>query len=122
LRLEQLHPQRLPSPVNNPDAVNLGKAGRAYPVKWQLKDAAGNFVTSLAAIKSITVRPVQCGMFTSMQADALEAETGGNSGLTYDDINNQYRYNWATPSAECYVLQLSFDTGQMQKAYFNLRK
>jgi hypothetical protein len=109
------------APVNNPDVVNLGKAGRTYPVKWQLKDAAGNFVTSLAAIKSITFRPVQCGEFTSVQADALETETSGNSGLAYDDISNQYRYNWATPSAGCYVLFLSFDTGQVQQAYFNLK-
>jgi hypothetical protein len=108
-------------PVNNPDVVNLGKAGRTYPIKWQLKDAAGNFVTSLAAIKSITFKPVQCGVFTSVQADALEAETSGNSGLTYDDTSNQYRYNWATPPAGCYVLFLSFDTGQVQQAYFNLR-
>jgi hypothetical protein len=108
-------------PVNNPDVVNLGKAGRTYPVRWQLKDAAGNFVSSLAAIKSITFKPVQCGAFTSVQADALEAETSGNSGLAYDAISNQYRYNWATPSAGCYVLFLSFDTGQVQQAYFNLR-
>lgn len=56
-----------------------------------------------------------------MQADALETETSGNSGLAHDDISNQYRYNWATPSAGCYVLFLSFDTGQVQQAYFNLR-
>ncbi len=109
------------APVNNPDVANLGKAGRTYPIKWQLKDAAGNFVTSLAAIKSIKFSPVQCGAFTSAQADVLETETSGNSGLSYDAISNQYRYNWATPSAGCYVLFLTFDTGQVQKAYFNLR-
>lgn len=108
-------------PVNKPDFVNFGKAGRTYPIKWQLKDAAGKFVTSLAAIKSITFKPAQCGEFTSLQANALEAETSGNSGLIYDDISNQYRYNWTAPSAGCYVLYLNFDTGQEQKAYFNLR-
>lgn len=108
-------------PVNNPDVVNLGKVGRTYPIKWQLKDADGNFVTSLAAIKSITFKPVQCGAFTSAQAGALEAETSGRSGLGYDDISNQYQYNWATPSAGCYVLFLSLDTGQVRQAYFNFR-
>jgi hypothetical protein len=108
-------------PVNNPDVVNLGKAGRTYPIKWQLKDADGNFITSLAAIKSITFKPIQCGAFTSVQADALEAETNGKSGLSYDDISNHYRYNWATPSAGCYVLFLSLDTGQVRHAYFNFR-
>lgn len=108
-------------PVNNPDVVNLGKVGRTYPIKWQLKDADGNFLTSLTAIKSITFKPVQCGVFTSIQAGALEAETSGKSGLSYDAISNQYQYNWATPSAGCYVLFLSLDTGQVRQAYFHFR-
>ncbi|HEX8884994.1 MAG TPA: PxKF domain-containing protein [Noviherbaspirillum sp.] len=108
-------------PVNNPDVVNLGKVGRTYPIKWQLKDADGNFLTSLTAIKSVTFKPVQCGAFTSIQAGALEAETSGKSGLSYDDTSNQYQYNWATPSAGCYVLFLSLDTGQVRQAYFNFR-
>ena len=111
------------APVDNPSAVNLGRAGRAYPVKWQLKDAAGNFVSALSAVKSITFKPAQCGAFNNVVTDALETETSGKSGLSYDALSNQFSYNWATPpSAGCYALFLTLDTGQVQQAFFNMRK
>jgi hypothetical protein len=109
------------APVNNPNAVNMGKAGRTYPLKWQLTDKNGKFVTALDAVQSVKFKAAQCGSFTSTLTDGLKAENPGKTQLTYDAASQQYHYNWASPSAPgCYTLLLTLNTGQVHQAYFNL--
>ena len=109
-------------PVSNPPTVNSGHAGKAYPLKWQLTKASGAFVTSFSAVKSISFAAVSCSTFAGNPANSMPADTTGNSGLQFDSSTNTYHYNWKTPSqAGCYDLFLSFDTGQVFTAYFNLQ-
>jgi cysteine-rich repeat protein len=112
-------------PVDNLPIVNLGKAGRTYPVKWQLPLCSGGYVSRLNAVlyNPLRIRQVNCD--TNASLDTLETETPGSSGLTYDVTSNEYHYNWQTSSTylnRCYDLLLELDNGTTQVARFKFTK
>jgi hypothetical protein len=107
-------------PVDAPPVINTGKAGRTYPLRWQLKTLNGQFVTNLSAVRSVVYKPTACSDFTGDPTDALGADTPGNTALTIVS-GTTYAYNWKTPTQPgCYTLFVTLDDDQMLTAKFNL--
>ena len=106
-------------PVNASPAVNVGKAGRTYPVKWRVIDSTGAFVGSPEMVTSVRSRAVNCGELTG-QADALEVTTAGGTSLRYED--DQFVLNWQTPKQPgCHVLSIGLTDGSAFSALFRLK-
>lgn len=107
--------QVAPSP-----AVNTGRSGRTYPLRWQLTDADGASIRSLDAVTGLTVKATSCAAFTSDPAGATAAAASGGTRLRYDSAGSQYVFNWATPGPGCYTLFLHLSSGQLISARFAL--
>lgn len=106
-------------PADNP--VNSGKAGRTYPIKWQLTGAGDAYVGDLSAITSLVAAP-SSACLGSVANDGLLQSIAGESSLHYDAAANQFIYNWRTPGTPgCYALELTLASGQVRTAYFELR-
>lgn len=112
------------SPIKNLGAINVVKAGSVVPLKWQLKDGNGNFVTSLSAISSIISQRYVC------TSDVLTvpldpAQSSGGSDLRYDRGNNVYQLSWKTQKTwvdTCRRLTVTFSDGSSASADFRFTK
>jgi len=109
-------------PVDNLPTFNVGKAGRTFPIKWQLKDYNGNFVSDLISVVKLTYR--QIATDTSSPQDTIP-DTSGASGLRYDSASNQYIFNWQTSSTfagKSYEFVLTLNDGTEHIARFRFTK
>ena len=111
----------LPS-VDTPPTVNIGNAGLIYPVKWQLKDANGAFISDLSAIRTPGVYAVAVWVVSSNPTSTLASDKSNRAGLRYNKGANQFIYNWSTPTKPgCYKLVINLKGGQSYPVYFNLK-
>jgi hypothetical protein len=82
------------APVDN-DALNVAKAGRAIPLKWQVFDFAVAPVTDLdAAVVRISSVVIPCDG-GGLPSDSVEEYATGGSGLQ-NLGGGVYQLNWAT--------------------------
>jgi len=83
-------------PPINPDGSSIFKLGSTVPVKFQLRDADGAFVTN--AMATIMVAKISNGVVGSeVEAVSTAAATSGNC-FRYSSDGNQYIFNLATKS------------------------
>ena len=107
-------------PVVNPPEVNVANPGSNIPIKWQLNDASGNLITDVGTVKSVSFQSANCA-FTEPFGTMIALPRGGTV-LRYDTNNNQFVYNWSTPTISgCYVFTLTLTDGTEHQAYFNLK-
>jgi outer membrane protein assembly factor BamB len=109
------------APVDNPDAINVVKAGRGVPFKWRLLDADGDPVTDLANA-TLTATSRDCTLGTTL--DQIEELAAGASGLQ-NLGDGYYQLNWRTPTkyaGSCKATHLDLGEGVTHDAYFNFRK
>lgn len=98
-------------PVDNPPVVNLGRAGRTIPLKFQLSDANGVFISSTTPLPAtIKIQEVACSTFNGDPVDPNtlpDANPTGSTSLRYDPTTNQWIFNWQTSktmAGKCYKI------------------
>ena len=101
--------------------TNQGNAGRTYPVKWQLMDNTGAFISELSAVTKIEASPSSICTASGVAAFIAERWKADNT-WRYDFDDNQFIYNWKTPGVPgCYQLDVFLASGQMISATFFLK-
>jgi len=98
-----------PATVYGPFNVNSN-----VTIKWQLKDANGNFISSLAMVNSLTALNSAGGVVVLYIPNQ---NTTGSTVLRYDTSGQQYVFNWdvtQTPAGQ-YTLILALSDGRLWK-------
>jgi hypothetical protein len=102
----------------NADGNSVFKLGSTIPVKFQLKDANGDFVTN--AVAKIYVAKVS-GAVTGTELEAIStiAATTGNLFI-YDSTDNQYIFNLGTKTLSTGTWQLRIELDDGISKYVNI--
>jgi hypothetical protein len=110
-------------PPINPDGTSIFKLGSTVPVKFQLKDAKGNFVSSATARIYVTkISNNVTGTEVEVEAVSTSAATTGNL-FRYDPTDNQYIFNLSTKnlSTGTWKIRIALDDGTNQFVNISLR-
>jgi hypothetical protein len=120
-----LSPLSTAGTLGSPSFSGSGNYGSAEPLKYQLRDSSGNFITSLSTTQLIQAVQYPAGLCSgqaSGPAVLLYSPTYGATGgstFRYDTSNNQFIFNWDTssvPGAGCYEVLLTLSDGSPAKA------
>lgn len=110
-------------PVENPSVVNVVKPGRTIPVKWQLVDGNGGYVSDLSSVTSLSVFNSSCSVGTIEDVLEESITATGGTGLRYDSTSNQFIFNWATGKSwkGCKTLVVKLKDGTQKTALFSFK-
>lgn len=102
----------------SPSFSGSANLGSAVPIKWQLEDTGGNFITSLSTtvLLEAVFTPACVGSPSGPTVVLFSPTMGATGGSTfrYDFTNNQFIFNWATSTGVstgtgCYTLLLQLN-------------
>lgn len=105
----------------NADGSSIFKGGRSVPVKFQLTDATGGYVTD--AVAHLYYAKTSDGVTgTEEEAPSTSSATEGNQ-FRYDATNNQYIFNLdiKTLTEGTWQIRAELDDGTSQYATFSVR-
>jgi hypothetical protein len=120
-----LSPLQLAGTLASPTYSGTQTFGSGVPIKWQLKDASGNFVGDLATapwLRAYANSSAQCQGAPAAGASytlLYSPTTGAKGNSTFRYGSNQYTFNWDTGSTVvkgCYTLALQLSDGSVVKA------
>ena len=102
-------------------STSVFKGGSTVPAKFQLKNASGTAVQSVAAPRWLT--PVKgSAMSAPIDETVYSASPGSGSTYRYDATSQQYSYNWKTGSGGNYWrIGVTLDDGQTYYINIGLR-
>ena len=109
------------TPVDNNAVLNGANSGQAIPLKWELRDYAGNPVTTLTSV-ILTVATLACSQGST--TDLIEEYAAGSSGLQ-NHGGGSYQFNWKTPGSyakSCKTMKLDLGEGEFRTALFEFKK
>jgi predicted extracellular nuclease len=107
-------------PVDPFPEVNKVNAGSSVPVKFSLTDDRGFDIFVAGYPKS---QQTSCD-FATPEGDLESTLTAGDSGLSYDPLEDQYIYVWQTSEeweGTCRQLVVSFNDGKTYYANFSFK-
>ena len=107
-------------PVDNAPAFNTAKAGNSVPVKFSLNGFQGLDIFFNGYPAS---RQISCTTGESL-GNYEQAETAGDSSLSYDAVTDQYNHVWKTEKAwagTCRQLTVILKDGSIHTANFTFK-
>ena len=113
--------------LSAPSDSGTGNFTKGVPLKWQVRDSSGAFLSSLTTTQTLYATYYVGGVCTAGAAtgpvSVLYLPTSGATGgstFRYDPSNNQFLFNWSTKSlatgAGCYEVVLQLNDGSAPKA------
>ena len=100
-------------PIDNLPTLNSVKAGQTIPIKWQLKDAAGNLISDLGSLAPNGLQSEDCLRLGA--ADVIE-ELAAPGSTVFRFDGTQFIYNWQTSKSwagTCRTLQVKLSDGKV---------
>lgn len=109
------------APVDNNGVLNTIKGGQTVPLKWNIPNGSGGWISSLDVVRSIKYGDFTCA--ASAPTDDVETTATGGTVLRYDTTANQYIYNWQTPktAGKCYKVTVTLTDNSTHSALFKTK-
>jgi len=109
-------------PPVNPDGTSCFKLGSTVPIKFQLTDASGAYVSTAVATLEVTYVDPSTGNEVTEDVVSTSAATSGNL-FRYDPTSNQYIFNMGTKRYKVgtYIILARLDDGSTIQETIRLR-
>ncbi|MFN8474962.1 MAG: choice-of-anchor Q domain-containing protein [Anaerolineae bacterium] len=115
------------SPTVGPPSVNslypLSIGTTATPIKWVLKNAAGQAITAAGSVTGVAYKlnssAASCNSFTT-DATGATAASVTSANPKYDTLQKLWVYNWVLPGRGCYTLFVTLNTSQVIPLFYHI--